>query len=230
MITLDLDTKEFDRALQLAVTYSDRTYPQVANGQGLALAKRAMTHTEKASADKIALFLGQIATQKKVSKKGKVSFKRIFQKEDSVAHRIVNALLRKQGKPMVWGDELNARARRMIGGRLKSAAFIKSGWIYVIRGLSRLVGYGDDREKGNPAGARMTGQAKGYVKPATSTLSGVVTCEIANTALIEHDGRNPMPVAQAGLQAGMDESARDILKHLEEKLGPKFKELSGGAS
>lgn len=218
---------EFNRLLNQCAQESSRTYPQVVNGQGLALSVGAIRNTEKADANAIAVELGQIATQRNVSRKGRVSFKRIYRTDlSSLAHIIVNARRKKAGQPMIWGPELDKEARRMIGARLRAVAFVRSGWIYAIRTLSKFVGYADRREKTTGLSARMTGQPKGFAQPAQRALSDVVTCTIGNTALIQHDGQNPYPIAEAGLQRAMTERIADMRRHLEEKLGKVFRKYS----
>lgn len=207
---------------------SSRTYPEVCNGQSLALATRALRGTQKADANRIAYELGQIATRKSVSKTGRVSFRRVYdQSQDTLAHRIVISRLKKSGQPIPDASEIDRMAKRMRGARLRAVAFIRSGWIEAIRILSRLVGYKDARGQRPRAseGARMTGQAKGFARPAQRAFSSVVSCEIGNTALLQ-DERSPMPVAMAGLQAGFAESVKDMRTHLEEKLSGVFKKYN----
>lgn len=207
---------------------SSRTYPQVVNGQSLALATRALRNTIKADANKIAAELGQVATQKKVSKTGRVSFKRIYEdSNDTLAHRIVIARLLEKGGPIPDAREIDRMAKRMRGARLRAVSFIRSGWIYAIRTLATKVGYRDARGTRARAGegTRMSGQAKGYAKPAPANSGSVATCEIANTALLQ-DKRSPMPVAMAGLNAAFAESVRDMKQHLTDKLNGVFKKYS----
>lgn len=227
--TVIINLPEFNRLLQQCAENSSRTYPEVANGQSLAFASRAIRATEKASANEIAVELGQIATQRRVSKKtGRVSFRRIFRTDtSSLAHIIVNWRRRKQGQNAIWGDELDEKAKRLIGARLRAVAFIKSGWIYAIRTLSRAVGYGDRRDRiGRGETARMSGQPKGFARPARTAISSLVVCEIGNTALISHDGRNPLPVAERGAQRAMQETIADMRRHMEQKLGRVLKRYS----
>lgn len=222
--TISTNFPEFQRTLNHLAGQSSRTYPEIVNGQGLALASRAIRHTIKANADEIAVKLGQIATERKVSRKGKVSFKRIYRTDlNSLAHSIVNARRTKQGLPKIFGDDLDKAATRMIAARLRAVSFVRSGWIYAIRTLSKAVGYRDRREKlGRGETARMSGTPKGYAKQAHFALNSVVTCEIGNTALIQHDGKNPYHVAEEGLNLAMTETIADMKRHMQEKLQGVF--------
>lgn len=227
--TVSINQAEFNRQLTEVAQHSSRTYPQVVNAQAFAFATRAVRATEKANIAQIAVELGQIATQI-FSKKGKrlKTPRKVYRTDlSSLAHILVNWRRKKAGENMLWGDELDAKAKRMIGARLRAVAFIKSGWIYAIRTLSAAVGYGDRRDKlSRGETAKMSGQPKGYARPARTAISSVVTCEIANTALISHDGRNPLPVAERGTQKAMAETIADMRRHLEEKLGKVFKQYS----
>jgi len=229
--TVSTNEREFGQLLREAAAASERTYPQVVNGQGLALSVRALRNTEKAEAGKISQELGQTASQTTVSRKGRVRFKFGFASNDTLAHRIVIARLREEGRSIPSQAEIDRMAKRMVGARRRASAFIRSGWIYAIRKLSKMVGYKDARGQRAGAGeaARMTGEAKGYARPATRVLNGIVECEIANTALIQEDGasRSPKPVAERGLERAFAESVRDMKRHLEEKLGSVFARFHG---
>lgn len=215
---------EFHRAAELCVQHSERTYPQFINGQSLAVAARAIRETERANAQQIA---AQLA--KDVSVKTRVSTKTGKEKrtyrykvdENTLAARIINARLVARGETPIWGKELAKAARRLIGARLKAVSFIRSGWIYAVKTLAASVGYASARGDS----ARMTGQPKGYARPARTAISSAVTCEIANTALLQ-DERTPMPVAVRGLDAALRFVSRDMLDHLAKKLQPVFKQFS----
>lgn len=228
--TLRTNEAEFARVLQQVAAESSRTFPEVVNGQGFALSVRALRNTEKADINQVAIELGQIATRRSVSKKGRVSFRRVYsESRDTLAHRIVFARLKKAGKVIPGAAEMDKMAKRLRGARLKAIAFIRSGWIYPIRQLSRVVGYRDARGQRPRAreGARMTGVAKGYAKPAQRAFTGVVVCEIANTALLHDGGRSPMPVAEKGLARAFAESVTDMRRHLEEKMSGVFRRFNG---
>lgn len=212
--------QECNRAAEQAVAHSERTYPQFINGQALSVALRAVKQTKKADASRIVYALvGNVRTKVRVSRKtGKrVATRQYDVAEESLAARIVNARLVERGEKPIFGKELVKAVKRMIGARLRAVAFIRSGWIYAIRTLSATVGYSARPASGEAA--RMRGQAKGYARPARSVLSGTVAAEIGNTALI-HEQRNPMPVAQRGLELALRETARDMMEHLRKKLQP----------
>jgi hypothetical protein len=224
--SITVSLQEFHRAAELAIQRSERTYPQFINGQSLAVASQATKLTEKADANRIAYEMaGNVRTKIRVSKMTgrKKAVRQYDVMEGSLAARIINARLVERGEKPIFGRELVKAARKMIGAKLRSVSFIRSGWIYAVRTLSAAVGYSAGSQAGNTA--RMMGQPKGYARPARTAISSMVTCEIANTALIE-EGRTPMPVALNGLEAALRFVARDMMAHLAKKLQPEFNAVS----
>ena len=224
---LEIDWSGFNYAADLCIQHSEKTYPEFANGQGLAVASRARKATLKANRNKVAVELGQIATQRNVSKKGKVSFKRIYRTDQSsLAHILVNALRKKKGEPLIWGAELDAAASQLRAKRLRAIGFISSGWLPAIKKLAGLVGY----KNTDSSGPKTFPQGPGYAAPATRVLSGEVTCEIGNMALPSMSefghASNPMPIAEAGLQQAINETEKDMLNHLVDKLQPVLDSFS----
>lgn len=211
---------EFNKAAEQCIRESERTYPQFINGQLLAVASRALKATAAASKDRIAVEMGQVATS--------IKGRRIYRTDTaSLAHRIINARRARAGLPLIWGNELDQAARKMVASRLRAVNFIRSGWIYAIRTLARAVGY---RSEATDQSARMSGTPKGRAVPANRAFDSIVEGLVENTALltVSKSGTqsNPMPVAQKGLQTAIDETRRDMLDHLAEKLRPIFKSHS----
>lgn len=232
--TFHVAAGEFNRALKDIAAESSRTFPEVVNGQGLALATRALKLTRKANANKIAVTLGQVASQafgKKGQKLSRRRPKRVFAEDRrSLGYRIAVKRLLESGKSFTDKDVVDYM-RKLVGARIRSAAFIASGWIYAIRTLSKLVGYKNAGVVKYSASetARMKGWAKGYAKPATRVWSGIVECEIANTALIHRDGgTSPKQVAEAGLALAFVDSVKDMRRHLQEKMGSIFAKFYKG--
>lgn len=229
MTTVSVNIAEFNRVLDMVARDSSRTYPEVCNGQGLALSSRALRATKRTSAGRIAVELGQIATNIRINKRGKLVKTRVYDPERStLAYRIVAKRMHDSGQSFTQA-ELDAAVKRFRSARIRSAAFIRAGWIQAIKVLSRVVGYKDTRGQraSTSEAARITGQPKGYAIPATRRISDFVTCEIGNTALLQQEHGNPLPIARAGLEYAFGESARDMLRHLREKLSPVFAKYNG---
>lgn len=141
--------------------------------------------------------------------------------EDSLAARIVNARLAKSGESrLVWGKELAKKARQLIAARLRAVAFIRSGWIYAIRALAATIGGGSFAA----GSARMSGQPKGYARPARRAVNSVVMAEIGNTALLSEKARSS--VATRGLAKAFDRERREMLAHAFKTLQPVMSGVS----
>jgi hypothetical protein len=154
---LTVDFQNFSRACNEVVKSSERTFPEFANSRMLFVSKKAIEDTEKADASRIAYQLaGNVRTKIRISRKtGKRKAVRQYDvMEDSLAARIVNAKLKAAGQSLIWGRELAKAARRLIGARLRSVAFIRSGWVYAIRTLAPLVGQSSIA----PGATKMSGQ------------------------------------------------------------------------
>lgn len=226
-LNVTIDTREFNAALKRVAEKSSRTFAQSCNAKGLHLASAAIRLTEKADVNKIAYELGQVATRALSRSGAKLKRpKRIFGDIDSnsLAYRIVASRMREKGESFTE-DEIIKKAVQMRSARLRSVAFIRSGWIYAVRGLAKHVGYADQKHSKSDV-ARMRGLPKGFVVPARDSSTMVSQCTIGNSALIHHRGAGPMGVAERGLRLAMAEVISDMLTHLAKKLNPIFKEHS----
>lgn len=234
MSDIIFNVAEFNRVLELALKHSERTYDKFVNGQALAVSLAALRNTEKANIDEVAIELGQIASRK--TKKGTI--KRVFSKSDEFwegevvnrAQALVNWMRKKRGEKPIWGKELDNSAKGLIGARLSSIAFIKSGWLYSVRTLLKHA-YGDQIDI--PDNAETRGQKKGYAIAAKPAINSVVMAEIANTSLIAESAArtgsrkgNPMPVAMRGLEIAFRLVSKDMMEHLRRKLKPVLNEFS----
>jgi Mg/Co/Ni transporter MgtE len=91
---LKIATEEFNRAADVCVQHSERTYDKFINSRGLHVAKKAIEDTEKADASRIVYQLaGNVRTRISVSRKtGKRKTTRQYDAtEASLAARIINA-------------------------------------------------------------------------------------------------------------------------------------------
>lgn len=233
-VELTIDYAAFNRSAERLLEHSSRAMPEFINGQGLAVASRAIKHTEKASADHIATMLGQTGTQvgyldKKGNYKRYKRARRVFSaEENSFAARIINKRRHDAGEKPLFGDALVNAVRKLIMARVRSTSFIKSGWVWAVRELSKAVGYTPKGATGAGDATRARGAAKGYAIPAKFTLNGPVVCEIGNSSLIESSRlnpghhSNPTPIAAKGLQIALNETAADMEQELARRMQPIF--------
>lgn len=227
-VDLACDWEAFNKSAERLLEHTSRTMPEFANGQMLRCASFAQDFTQKANADAIAQLLGQVGTTVVRSRKTGAFKKgrRIFSaEENSFAARIINSRLKKLGQALLWGQALADAVRKMINARIRSAAFILSGWNTAIATLAAVAGYKNGKRSSK---SRKITPGIGWAEPAKFTLSGPVVCTIANTALIEQSKRdperhsNPMPVAERGLQLGLRATTADMDQHYAEKFQPIF--------
>lgn len=234
VVSMTTNAAEFGRMLQRAYAESSRTFPEFLNGQALRLASHAMNKTERADANKIAWALGQTDRRyvnKRTGKKLKTP-KRVFGNTQASLnlYRIVNWRRVRAGKEPLGGKAMSKPARALRAASLRSTSFIASGWVAAVKGLARIAGYRDRTAVSMP---RATGAQKGFVNPATPAINAVVTCTIGNTALLAESARRtgsrpgkPMRIAERGLSIARDLTAKDMLKHLADKLQPVLNKFS----
>lgn len=233
-IELKVNVEEFQRVAEAILRTSSRTYPKFLNGQALRVASNAIQATDKA--DRVAIerqmgVVGRKETLRGANSGGKKGWVRISKRElidNSFAARIINARKKAMGVPLIWGKELSDAARKMVAAKVRSVAFIRSGWIPAVRALSKEV---YTRGAFLARDAKQVGAPKGYAIPARVTISGLVTVEIGNTALLHQSKFNawhgrkgdPIPVAVKGLQAGMNAATRDMATEFYKRMGEDLK-------
>jgi len=237
-MSLQFNLAQFNATLRKAAAGSSRAGVDVVNGHGLGVCIKAVELTEKADRAQIAHVLGQTGTALNYTKKGdrlkKRSKGQTIIKEDSFAARIVNARRRDFAGPdyMLWGNALEAAARKLITARVKSSAFIKSGWLWALRDLAAVVKGG--RKNPKDKDAKATGARKGRSIPARNTVgifnSGKIKAVIENTALIASGGKfqakgahNPLPIAEKGLALALRVEQSNMEAHMKKKLTEEMK-------
>lgn len=237
-MNIKVDTTQFQRAAEDLFKQSSRSMRDFVNGQLLGLSAQALNQTVIADKVKIQRQLGQLKTEAEVGQYYTTSKSRVggFVKvkksdwqrmEGSVAARIINAKLKKSGKTMIWGKKLAEAANKLIGNRLRSLAFIRSGWAPSIRMLSGVV----SSKKPKVERVRKFGVDKGYAKVAPYSLSGVISGEIANTALVSggkfaNGPSNPSPIAAKALERAIRLQTNDMATELARRLKVEFSKVS----
>jgi hypothetical protein len=142
---------------------------EVANKTALDVVFQALKETKKASTAAIKALEQQPWWPKYVSK-------RIMGK--GVTFRKKSAKIHIQGKGFSEADAKEV-SRKIIAARLRSVAFLKSGWIPAIKRLWPIV-KDKPRANRNEGGARQYGQEKGSARPARD--GAICVAEIINSA------------------------------------------------
>lgn len=201
-VTFKVNDKEFQRTLkEYARVCKSRTIPEIVNTKAFFIARRAVVETEKADAGKIRAFFNK-GTQ-------------------AIVGKIINFRRGQRGEKGLYGDEMKEAQAMMKAARLRSVAFIKSGWLPAIKTLSKLVpskrGAARSEEGDRTGRAKIVGQEKGKAKPATG--GWLAKAIITNMADARHDTRNALLVkGGAGLQKAIDYEEKKTREYIEEKL------------
>lgn len=247
-IKIELDTREFDRALKLLAGETSKTFPELVNDQAFRLANEAMQQTKRADASKIESQLTAAAGEKVIGSqfariikrgKNKGQFK-VYRKakeissgmERSFAARIINKKRRERGDNLLWGDALANAAKRMIGARKRAVAFGASGWLPAIR----LLGAMTKRRAymGGGGGARGRVRQVGTDKGGAISAKGAVwmkICEIWNKATENpskssgRPGKLPEYVLD-GLRKAIPIRTAEMLDHYQKRLSGVWKKYS----
>jgi len=223
-----VDASGFNAACEELIQLSDKTYPEFVNGRMFAVAIKAKNLTK--FADRSAIqnqmggFIVEGGTFKRGARAGQKRKDRQFYdlSKGSSASRIVNWRRMQQGKKCIWGQKLRDASQRMISSRLQSIGFIKSGWIYAIRELQKVV-YGV-KAASDGFRIKLKGAPKGGANPARFAVNSLVSSEIFNTSLIAGSkyGSNsdPMSIAKPALEQALADEQAEMQKHYVEKFQP----------
>lgn len=237
--SLSINVKQFNDTLRRAVKESSRAAVDVVNGHALGVIHKAIELTQMADREKMEATLGKIGTQlnytkKGLVRKGKGKRGQALLAEGSFAARIVNARRRDFAGPdyMLHGNALMAAARKLIAARVRSRAFIKSGFLWAMRDILQHV-KGGKRTPGDRQ-VKANGSQKGRAYPAREFVgafgSGKFVVTIENTALIASGGKfqskghhNPLPVAERGMALAIAAENANMEAHLKKKMEEAMK-------
>lgn len=221
--TISWDQSKFDRALTEYLKYTSRTLVQALNTKGYYIARRALFVTAKVNPARIKAELGRFVFTRKETASGRISRRRTLElapsrvnPEVSLAEMILIARYRKKGGWPKNRREMDKRIRDLVAARLRSVAFIKSGWLPAIRALAPVA----DRSGPIPLdnAARQYGAAKGRAIPAGESADVMVTT-IENSALGRPEEKQGLQVYGArGLQQAFDHEAASMIEYIEGKL------------
>jgi hypothetical protein len=224
---LRLKTAEFDRTLKQYMELSKRDWAQVFNTKGFFIARRATGTTKKADAKEIRSLRERALIGTGIRfRKGKA--RQVNIRDDlstSRAARILQAARRNEGKPAIPAADLPKAVKSFIGRRLRSVAYLRSGWIPAFKILEPLVPHGGIR--GGPRAdrsAKQFGRPKGGAKPARNLWR--TTCQIFNSAITRKQGDEGLrKFGEAGLRQAFAEELRSMKQYIERKLTERARRL-----
>jgi len=225
------DQRKFDEALAEYIKVSSRTLTEIVNTKLYFIGRQAIWNTSKADAYQIKQQLGGIISVNRLTKAGKTVRKRQLQLVTSsrtaapLAALIIQKRFAKRGDPSPFFGRtraqgiaaMNRLVRQLLGSRMRSLAFIKSGFV---PGVKALAPFAD--KTGQPAtdeSAKQIGQAKGEAIPAKESFSP--EGQLANFASAKRDIRAALSkYGGEGLQIAFDDEAASMLDYMEKKLRP----------
>jgi len=222
----DTDLRDFNNAMKSAVRESSRSQGEVVNGQALALSIRAIRATKKADANAIRNELGQTGTKLRRDRKtGKLKAgAKIYASKNTLAHFLVMARLWAVNAPIPDSATIDKMAKALRAARIRSAGFIRSGWIAPINYFFKVVKGPDRRERVTYGGAKQYGKPKGGgIRSNLGFTSNSYWAEVWNSALTPKkrppslDG-NPYKIAEAGWRIAVRETTADMVEHLRKKM------------
>lgn len=203
------DQSKFDEVLAGYLKVTSRTVPQALNNKAYFVARKALWVTHKADANKIRSELTTVSIT--TTETG-------YTYESTLAERIIWARAKREGLKLNR-DQVATAAKALVGARLRSVAFIKSGWIPSIRKLEGLVkdrkgAAGSDRE------ARQYGADKGQCIPAVEGGNNPVAT-IINSAKAKGDDDSALEKhGGKGLDLAFYDETQSMIEYIESKMKP----------
>lgn len=226
-----LNTKEWDRVWPIYMKVSKRDLAESINTKLIYTAFGALARTPKADLLAMQSVLGPVAveqTHQRVRflkkgglKQGRVMRRNIFAaaagREVPRLALIINAQRKKDGKPLLFGAEMDRELNKVWNARKRSVAFLKSGWLPSIKTLTPLV---RDRKGRTPLdrSAKQRGQPKGFAVAAMAS-SWKPIGKIVNEANAKRDEKGALEKYGApALQAAFDHEVASMKEYIVRKL------------
>ncbi len=194
--TFRVNTREFTATLRRYREFSRRDPETICNTKAFYIARRATVLTPKASGARIRKF--------------------VRAERGAILGKIINRRRGASELKGLWGKAMAEAVALVLAARLRSAAFLKSGWLPAIR---RLEPYAERTGGRPPRMERAThqyGAPKGEAKPARP--GWMARAIIANMAQARWDKGGALKLLTKSLQAAFDFEARSMKEYIERKL------------
>jgi len=210
-VEFEKSLKTWSRALTKYLKLSKKDTAFVINNKLGFVVRRALKNTFKASKPHIEHELGVVAYKVSISKKtGKFAARRkIF--KGTRAENIIQGSRINAGKKPLPKSEAKKAARKLLRSRLRAIGSLKSGWIKIIKTLSKATRI----PTGSIKGPRV--KHKGHAKPANARKKIIES--VAEYAVhVKRDGKliiDPRVVLAAARAFRVE--ARDTGKHIAKK-------------
>jgi hypothetical protein len=223
-VTVRINSTEFDRALRAYAALTKRTPAEIVNRKSYFINRRAIWNTRKANISEI-----KKLRERRIIGTGIRKGKRVTIRDPLSTTRaalIIQARLRKSGKKLLTKDELPAAVKKFIGARLRSIAFLKSGFIRARDGFKAwcqangvsIGGRGlPPNESERVGGPKQIGRPKGGFVAASPVWRAKAT--FFNAAAAKHDKSDSLSkIAGGGLAQGFADETADTISEIERRL------------
>ena len=189
-MSIQLDTREFQRALLKYIPTTKRDLPEIVNKRAINIAFKAIRYTPKAKPGKI-----------------RRAMKMRSSMNAPLAALILNKLQGQYGRKGYYGAEMRSEIEEFTKARIRGIGYLKSGWLAAAQHLAQMSGQRGGTSRGAKDHGKGThGRAK-YAKPGWTP-----SAQIINMASGIAD------VGKPALQRAVNAEAREILRHVERKM------------
>jgi hypothetical protein len=228
-VSIRWDQRHFDRTFARYMQHTSRTLPEAINSKAFYIARGAVRETQKADKGKIRSALQQTIQVPSKSAVGTMRNKRVLvQARDHdapLAAVIINARRGAKNKRGLFGKNMRDAVKAMINARVRSVAYIKSGFLPAVKILAKFT-KDKSRAPAMDSAAKQFGQAKGAAIPAGANAK-VPMATIINEAYAKHDKNDALrKVGGRGLQRSFDAETASMRQHIEDKMRPAAAEFN----
>jgi hypothetical protein len=199
------------------VKVMSRTLPQAVNDKLFMIARASLWFTHKADKKDIEKALGKISVVN--SSAGKQRYRhRLKKAQQNDAPLIALIINRRRGRGRgLRGQAMREEIQKVMSARMRSRAYIKSGWLPAIKELAAVTSI--PTRHPFPDEAAQVGQAKGRAEIAKP--GDMIRGLIENTAFTKRDTKGAfLKFGEKGLQAGLDYEGKDTESYIRKKVQP----------
>lgn len=236
-MTKTWDQSVFQATLEKYLKVTSRTLQTAINTKAYYIARQAIWYTDKADVTRVKTGLGQVVSVNRLTKSGKKIVKRrelvlrIGKQDAPIAALIIQKRMAAKGERSPFYGKSRAAGRalmmrmikQLLAARLKSIAFIKSGWLPAVKALAPFA-----ERRGQPpidTSAKQIGQAKGDARPALNNFNPVA--QIINLASARRDGRGALVrVGSAGLARAYNGETASMVDYIDSHMKPDSEEFN----
>ncbi len=221
-ISVRVNQREFQSTLRKYLQYTRRDWATIANTKAFYIARRAARETPMVDKGAMLKALRADRLKSKVLKNGKVKNTKY-----TLAQLIVMAR-QKPGESMSKAA-IKEAAKKLIAARVRSRAFLKSGWLPAIKRLEPLAEKIGRQPPKIESQVAQIGRAKGNAKPARAGAGARASCSITNDALTKKRGnvwqrvfggnrKGALKHAVPALQRAFDAETNSMKEYIAKKL------------